>query len=54
MTQKIKLNIDVNGINEIKAQVNKLCELISQIEVEIEKLSEMQITIDLGDSELKE
>ena len=51
MSQKIKLNIDVNGFNEIKTQVGKLYELISQLEVELGKLSEMQIVVNLGPAE---
>lgn len=51
MSQKIKLNIDVNGFNEIKTQVGKLYELISQLEVELGKLSEMQIVVNLRPAE---
>ena len=51
MSQKIKLNIDVDGVNEIKTQVGKLSELLSQVEVELDKLSEMQIVVNLGPAE---
>lgn len=51
MSQKIKLNIDVDGVNEIKTQVGKLSELLSQVEVELDKLSEMKIVVNLGPAE---